>query len=153
MPGTFDNISKKSDKFASIFDQLISNNFITKDVKIEDMVFTIKTLSSKEYLDSDIIYLATLKYVPEDVIARARIMSNLAYAIISINGIPVHEENDDLETRENNTQELYKHLCSLPPWIIDELAKEQRNLMVKQNKFLEENVGDSSKTSEAIENF
>lgn len=153
MPDAVTPAITKEDKFANIFDQLISKNYMTKDVMIDGIKFTIKTLSSSEYLDADSIYIATLPYIPQDVISRARMISNLAYAIISINDIPVYEEGCKPKEKEKAIHKLYEHLRELPPAIIDVLAKELNALLIKQSDIMKETFDSPGKAKEAIENF
>lgn len=139
-----------TDKFAAIFDQLISNNFITEDVVIDGVKFTLKTLSSQEYLDSDSIYLATLSGLPNDVVGRARMISNLAYAIIAINEIPVVENESEKRAAR---QKLYDQLYKLPPWIIDELNKVFMSIMrIKYDTIQDVDKGEGG-AAERIQNF
>lgn len=143
--------SKKfDDKFAALFDQLISNNFITEDVIVDGVKFTLKTLSSQEYLDSDTIYMATLSGLPADVIGRARMISNLAYSIVAINDVSVIESE---RYKREERQKLYEHLYKLPPWIIDELNKVFVKIMRMQQETTTELYGVPMKAAEQIENF
>lgn len=141
---------KFDDKFASLFDQLISNNFMTEDVIVDGVKFTLKTLSSQEYLDSDTIYMATLSGLPADVIGRARMISNLAYSVTAINDVPVVES--DRYKREER-QKLYEHLYKLPPWIIDKLNKVFMKIMRIQYDTTTELYSSPAKAAEQIENF
>ncbi len=138
------------DKFAAIFDQLISNNFITEDITIDGVKFTLKTLSSREYLDSDSIYLATLPGLPVDIVGRARMISNLAYSIIAINDIPVIESE---QNKRAERQALFEKLYKLPPWIIDELNKVFVKIMRMQQDTVVELNNIPGKAAEQMENF
>lgn len=138
------------DKFAAIFDQLISNNFLTEDITIDGAKFTLKTLSSKEYLDSDSIYLATLPGLPADIVGRARMISNLAYSIVAINDIPVVESE---QNKRSERQALFEKLYKLPPWIIDELNKVFMKIMRMQQSTVTELNSVPGKAAEQMENF
>jgi len=140
---------KFDDKFAGLFDQLVTNNFITKDVVVDGVKFTLKTLSSQDYLESDTIYMATMSGLPMDVIGRARMISNLAYSITAINDVPVV----DFEfSRRNDRQKLYENLYKLPPWMIDQLNVVFLEIMKIKNTEAQD-LNMPGRATEQIENF
>lgn len=130
----------KEERLTRMFDELITKNYITKEVKIEGINVTIRPLKTDEFLESEMVPVSSLSTVPPDVIARLRMVSTLSAAIISINGVEILEDEKDLRSK------VHKLLMKLPPAVIDHLFNEYRILQDEQAKmFLD--------VQEKIENF
>lgn len=142
-------VAKKEETFEALFSKLIDSGKVTKDSFLGDVKFTMSPLSTNEFLESESIYLANFVHVPKDVIERARMISNLAYAITAINDILIHSSEEDGEKDSSIRQaraRLYEKLSSLPPYAIDILYKDYKEMVSEQSKVF-------SKAEEMIENF
>lgn len=135
---------EESKRFEDMLDSLITDNVITKEVTIGKNVFVLKTLSTGEYLESAYIYIASIPDIPNDVVSRVRLISNLSYAVVSINGMVIESEDKEKEQRER--EKLYTTLLKMPPPVIDSLSIAFGELIEEQNKLFG-NIG------ETIENF
>lgn len=135
---------EENKRFEDMLDSLITDNLITKDVTVGKTTFVLKTLSVGEYLESAYIYIASIPEIPNDVVSRVRLISNLSYAIVSINGRTI--ENEDKEKERDEREKLYATLLKMPPPVIDSLSLAFAELIEEQNKLFG-NIG------ETIENF
>jgi hypothetical protein len=119
------------ERFESIFNELVTKNYITDEVCLGDATFVIKPLTAGELLEAESVQLAASDRVPKDIVARVRMVSTLSYAILSINGIPVDREKPEDKDGKLN---LYKLLMKLPPAFIDQLYSSYLKLVETQNK-------------------
>ena len=137
---------EKEDKIEAIerlFDDLLTKNYITDTVKVGGMEFVIHPLSTAEFLEAETVYIASVASVPRDVVDRVRLVSTLAYAIVSINGIAI---SDNSTTGTDERSKVHTMLMKLPPAMIDTLHNKYKELVDTQSKVFE-NVDDK------IENF
>lgn len=128
----------------ALFDSLITKGFVTKEVKLGDITFVLKPLSTGEFLEAETVYIATVNAVPNDVVGKVRMISSLSHAIISVNGVSI--ENSDVNIERANRDKLHNLLMKLPPSAIDYLQEAFRAVTAEQEKMF-------SDLSGKIENF
>lgn len=122
----------KEEMFDSLFDELITTSCLTEDISLSDKLkITLKTLSSREALDAESVYVATLSNVPYDVVLKARVISTLVHATKALNGIDIDTSNQ--EQLKSVRANLYKKYMDLPPGIVDRMRHTYNNLVQKQN--------------------
>mgnify|MGYP006928590841 CR=1 FL=1 len=132
------------------FDNLITKGYLTRTVELtKDLSIELKVLDTWETLMADArIPLAFVDGV-KDVTNRARMVSELASATVSVNGVNIKQES--LTDKENATRvdELYKKYLKLPPSLLDLLRDEYTKLATEQMEFYKK----PEKVSEDMENF
>lgn len=132
------------------FDNIISKGYMTREVKLtEDLTIELKVLDTWETLQADSRIPLLFVEGVRDVSSRARIISELATATISVNGIDIKRE--DLTDKENalRVEELYQKYLKLPPSLLDKLQQEYVKLSNEQLDFYTK----PEELSEKIENF
>ena len=123
---------------------------MTREVKLtEDLTIELKVLDTWETLQADSRIPLLFVEGVRDVSSRARIISELATATISVNGIDIKRE--DLTDKENalRVEELYQKYLKLPPSLLDKLQQEYVKLSNEQLDFYTK----PEELSEKIENF
>ena len=132
------------------FDNLITKGYLTRTVELtKDLSIELKVLDTWETLMADArIPLAFVDGV-KDITNRARMVSELASATVSVNGVNIKQES--LTDKENATRvdELYKKYLKLPPSLLDLLRDEYTKLATEQMEFYKK----PEKVSEDMENF
>lgn len=141
---------KITNDLAVFFDNIISKGHITKQVEVtEGLTVELKVLDTWETLQADArIPLLAIEGVI-DVSGRARSVSQLAYATVSVNGIDIRRENLTDKQNGERIEELYQKYLKLPPALLDKLQTEYLNLSKQQLDF----YAKPEKMSEDIENF
>ena len=132
------------------FDNLITKGKISKTVELSDnLTIEIRTLDTWETLMADARIPLNIIGAASDVSARARYVSILASATVSINGIDINQ--DSLTSNENarRIDEVYKKYMELPPALLDLLKEEYDKLVEKQMEFYKK----PEEVIENIENF
>ncbi len=133
------------------FDNIISKGQMTKQIEVtEGLTVELKVLDTWETLQADIrVPLLYLEGGVADVSTRARAVSELAAATISVNGIDIKRE--ELTDKQNalRVEELYQKYLKLPTALLDKLQTEYINLSKEQLDF----YAKPEKMSEGIENF
>lgn len=130
--------ASQEETFEQLFDQLLTDNKITKDVKVKNVTLTLQPLSTSEYLEAETIHISNISTVPADVIHRFRMVSTLAYSVVAINGIEIEEEN-----KRDIRLKIHKMLLKVPPSVIDYMYGKYTELVNEQSKMyvdLEENI-------------
>lgn len=147
---------KKSEKesitsdLSLFFDNLITKGQLTREVKLtEGLTIELKVLDTWETLMADSrIALALIEGV-RDVTNRARMVSQLASATVSVNGVDIKQES--LTDKENamRIDELYQKYLKLPPSLLDLLNEEYKKLAEEQMEFYK----NPDEVSKNLENF
>lgn len=123
-----------------LLDSLIMDSFITKEVTIGKTKFVLKTLSTGEFIESSYVYIAAAANVSDDIVARVRLISNLSYAIVSINDVPI--ETEDKAKERDERDKIYSMLLKMPPPAVDALTAAFGELVEEQNNAFS-NLGDN----------
>lgn len=129
--------------FDNMFESLINKGYVTKEIALDNLKLTMKVLDTAEILQADAVFTESSGNIPEDVLHRLRVVSNLSYAIMSINDVTVPKDAKEAYEMRHQIREI---LMKLPPTVIEYLAKQYRTMVDEQDKIYE-NLG------EHIENF
>lgn len=137
--------------FLSVLDNVITKSEFIKEFKINDS-FTIelKALGTGELLMAESRISLDPTSLPPDISYRARNLSIIASATVSVNGIPI--KRDDMSEDDNGARvtSLYKKFLKMPPSLADEICKKYDELVKEQREFINK---DFKELSEDVENF
>ena len=132
------------------FDNLITKGKVSKEIKLSDnLTIEIRTLDTWETLMADARIPLDLINGASDISTRARYVSILASATVSINGIDINQPTLTSSENGQRIDEVYKKYMSLPPALLDVLREEYDNLVKEQMEFYNK----PEEVARNIENF
>ena len=150
-----DNIEKKEDTlskdFLGILDNVITKSEFIKTCKISpDLEVELRVLDVGELLVAESRIAINPAALPTDIALRARNLSIVAEATVSLNGVPIKRESMTEEENRARIRSLYNKYLKLPSTIADEICNEYKKLVKEQGEFLSKS---SEELKKDIENF
>lgn len=138
---------KKADQsefLDKMFEEVLTSGTITGEVLIGPLRLVLRPLTTREYLEADTVYIATVVDIPKDIVNRVRVVSNLSYAIVSVNEQEITFSNGEEERKVRS--HLNDLLMKLSPSAIDMINDKYMELVKQQAEIY-------SKAGELTENF
>lgn len=140
-----------SKDFLGILDNVITKSEFVKTCKItSDLEIELKALDVGEMLVAESRIDLNPIAMPADISYRARNLSIVAEATISLNGVPIRRDNLTEEQNRDRVRSLYRKYLKLPSSVVDKICDEYKNLVEEQGKFLSKS---GEEIQEDIENF
>lgn len=119
-----------------LFAEIITKSHLTEDIVVgENLTVRFKVLSSKEFISSEMVQIAAWSGVSQDIVAKVRNLSRLAWATEAINGISV-EEIQLPDPEMDIIDYLIKKYEALPTPIINRLVSSYYDLAERQADLL-----------------
>ena len=150
-----DHIEKKEDTlskdFLGILDNVITKSEFIKTCKISpDLEVELRVLDVGELLVAESRIAINPAALPTDIALRARNLSIVAEATVSLNGVPIKRESMTEEENRARIRSLYNKYLKLPSTIADKICNEYKKLVKEQGEFLSKS---SEELKKDIENF
>ena len=126
-----DNIDKKEDTlskdFLGILDNVITKSEFIKTCKISpDLEVELRVLDVGELLVAESRIAINPAALPTDIALRARNLSIVAEATVSLNGVPIKRESMTEEENRARIRSLYNKYLKLPSTIADKICNEYK---------------------------
>lgn len=137
--------------FLSVLDNVITKSEFSKEFKINNsLTIELRVLETGELLVAESRVGLNPNLIPTDITYRARNLSILAAATVSLNGIPIKRKEMTEEENSARVTSLYKKFLKMPASLADEMCSKYEELSIEQREFINKDFGELSKD---IENF
>ena len=105
-----------------IFESILFSGHVEKEFNVsKGFKVKLKPLETGEILTAEAIDIANVYNMPMDIIQRARKVSILSYATVSINGSLSKKDDLTEDQNRNRRKVIHKKYLELPPTIIDKM--------------------------------